>query len=84
MNDKKNYTVVGVYLCNCQPWIEHVEAEDQPTAAFLALSGHIQTDYPSGRAAIVAIIEGTHENVFGNESLICYSGADKNFFEVIS
>ena len=72
---QKWYTVVGVYMDNNQPWMEHVKrgnggATSPKDAALIALTSGIISEYPSGQPAVVEVIEGKVKGILGNEKLL--------------
>ena len=70
---QKNYTVVGIYGDNQQPWMEHVKAET-PKAA--ALGGIKKIDKRNDGAVeiedifVVDVIEGTVKGCLCNEKVV--------------
>jgi hypothetical protein len=66
----RDYTVIGYYRDNNQPWMAHESAPDPQAAAGKALAR--LTAQSSGDPAVVEVIVGRHKGVLCNESLVMF------------
>ena len=68
----EGYTVVGYYLDNNQPWIDHVKKAKSPKdAALKAIQQMLEASEHSVEEDdlfVVEVIKGTHQGCLGNET----------------
>ena len=69
----KDWTVVGYYRDNNQPWMEFVKAETAQRAALAAVSMAPDSVSSTDRA-VVEVVEGNHKGCLLNEEVLFEDG----------